>query len=124
MTDRRFTQHFAVSELACRDSSPVPAKYYANAVAICQRAEVLRKVSGPLIVVSGYRSPAHNRKVNGAKTSQHLTASALDLRCPGVTAADLADMYQELIDRGLVPDGGLGRYNNWIHIDIGKARRW
>jgi uncharacterized protein YcbK (DUF882 family) len=120
----RFTRSFAVSELACRDGSPVPAKYYANAKTICKRAQVLRDLCGPLTVNSGYRTPEYNERIGGADKSQHLTASALDLSSSRWTAAQLADLYEGLIQLKLVPDGGLGRYDTFIHIDIGPPRRW
>lgn len=122
---RRFTRHFRVEELACRCGAPVPERFYANAVAVCQRAEVLRAHLGfPLTVVSGYRTEAHNHKVGGSKASQHLTASALDLRSYHHTPLELAAAYESLIEAGHVPDGGLGVYDTHIHIDTGRPRRW
>lgn len=122
---RKFSKYFAVDELACRDGNPVPAAYYENAKAICARADKLREKAGhPLVVNCGYRTPEHNKKVGGAPKSQHLTASALDLRCHEVSARELADIYEQLIRDGLVPDGGLGRYATFVHIDLGKPRRW
>lgn len=122
---RRFSKNFPVTELACKDGTPVPAMYYDNAKAICERAQVLRDLLGTsLIVKSGYRTKEHNDKVGGADNSYHLTASALDLRSLYWSAGDLATLYKGLIRLGLVPDGGLGTYDSFIHIDIGPARRW
>ncbi len=120
----KLTPHFLLSELRCHDGSEVPEKYVANALAICQRAEVLRAVVGPLIVVSGYRTPSYNKRIGGAARSQHMTASALDLVSREVTAAALRGEYLLLIKQGEVPDGGVGTYPNFLHIDIGKPRRW
>lgn len=120
----KLTPHFLLSELTSHDGTPVPAKYIANARAICERAEVLRAEVGPLFVTSGYRTASWNRRVGGAKGSFHLTASALDLTSRSVLARDLAKLYEALIKAGKVPDGGLGLYNNWIHIDLGRRRRW
>lgn len=45
--------------------------------------ECLRAIDGrPLRIVSGYRSPSYNRRVGGAKRSQHLYGRAADLE-PG-----------------------------------------
>lgn len=121
---RRFSEHFKVEELACHDGNPVPETYYDNAKAVCARAEKLRAKAGALKVLSGYRTRAHNKKVGGAKGSQHLTASALDLKSFKHSAAELAAMYEALIAAGEVPDGGLGVYDTFIHVDIGRPRRW
>ena len=37
----------------------------------------------PLIINSGYRSPAVNQLAGGAKNSNHLTGCAVDIRCIG-----------------------------------------
>jgi uncharacterized protein YcbK (DUF882 family) len=120
----QLTKNFHLSELMCRDGTPVPDEYVDNARLICERAQALRDIAGPLVVVSGYRSLAHNKRVNGAKSSQHLTASALDLRSAKVSAADLHRLYLRLIRDRLVPDGGLGLYRTWVHVDLGRPRRW
>ncbi len=114
-----------MDELACKDGNPVPQEFYPNAEAICKRADKLRELLGvPLHVNSGYRTAAYNKHVGGKPHSEHLTASALDLRCHEWTPAQMADLYEGLIRLGIVPDGGIGRYDSFIHIDIGKPRRW
>ena len=122
--DHRLTDHFTLGELSCKDGTPVPDRFYDNAVAICERAEALRLIAGPLIVTSGYRTEAHNRKVGGAKRSMHLTASALDLRSKKLSGRRLAHLVLELILDGRVADGGVGCYEGWVHIDLGRRRRW
>ena len=121
----KFTKNFAVSELACHDGTPVPQALYDNAKAVCERAQVLRNFLGSaLLVNSGYRTPAYNAKIGGADKSWHMQAGALDLRAPGWEPGLLAEVYEGLIRIGAVLDGGLGRYDTFIHIDIGPARRW
>jgi zinc D-Ala-D-Ala carboxypeptidase len=41
--------------------------------------EYRRLVRQPVTIVSGYRDPAHNRRVGGATNSQHLYGTAVDL---------------------------------------------
>jgi uncharacterized protein YcbK (DUF882 family) len=120
----QLTPHFSRSELRCHDGTDVPDEYLVNALQICRRAEILRAEVGPLFVTSGYRTPVWNRKVGGAKGSLHLKASALDLTSRLVSAKKLHAIYLKLIKAGKVEDGGLGLYRNWIHIDIGRPRRW
>ena len=119
------TPHFQWGELRCHDGTAVPDTYMKNAIAICKRAEALREYLGePLIVTSGFRTKAWNDRVGGAKGSLHLTARALDLTCRSVSAKEMHTAYLALIKAGKVPDGGLGLYKNWIHIDTWKPRRW
>ena len=42
--------------------------------------EPARVIAGPLIINSGYRSEAVNRKVGGVSNSQHLVGQAADIR--------------------------------------------
>lgn len=120
----RITDNFHLEELACKDGTPVPREYRENAFNICVRAQALRTLVGPLAVTSGYRTLAWNERVKGAKTSHHLTASALDLRSDRWTAIELAELYAGLVRLAVVPAGGLGIYEGWIHIDLGRPRRW
>lgn len=129
--DTHAAPNFPWSELACKgpDKTPVPEKLKPNARAVTARAQIFRTFGGvPFTVKSAYRTEAWNAKQEGAaKESQHLTASALDLqdkRKHGFTGPQLAELYEGLIRLGLVPDGGVGIYNTFVHIDIGPPRRW
>jgi hypothetical protein len=73
------------------------------------------------IITSGYRSPAHNRRVRGARRSLHMSCTAADIQVPGVGKASLARYVRSLPGRG-----GVGLYcrSRSIHIDIGSKRQW
>ncbi len=73
------------------------------------------------IVTSGYRSPAHNRRVRGARRSLHMKCTAADIEVPGVGKTSLARYL-----RGLPGRGGVGLYcrSRSVHIDIGTKRQW
>jgi uncharacterized protein YcbK (DUF882 family) len=73
-----------------------------------------------LIVTSGYRSPAYNKKVRGAERSQHMFCAAVDVQLPGVSKWELAKYARAMPGRG-----GVGTYcHSSIHIDIGPERDW
>ena len=50
----------------------------------------------PIIITSGYRSKAYNRRVRGAKNSQHTKCKAADIRVPGVSKQALAKYARTL----------------------------
>ncbi len=82
---------------------------------------VERHYGKKLIVTSGYRSSRYNRRVGGAKRSQHMHCKAVDFRIKGVNKYSLARYVKTL--RGI---GGVGSYcgSRAIHIDIGPKRSW
>lgn len=76
---------------------------------------------GYLTLLSGYRSPRFNRKLQGsARWSLHMLGWAADIRVPGKTAAETADFA------GRLNAGGVGYYPDagFVHLDAGRARRW
>ena len=75
----------------------------------------------PVIITSGYRSKAYNRRVRGAKNSQHTKCKAADIRVPGVSKQALAKYA-----RTLPGIGGVGLYcrSSYVHVDTGSRRDW
>ncbi|HWK66562.1 MAG TPA: D-Ala-D-Ala carboxypeptidase family metallohydrolase [Rhizobiaceae bacterium] len=74
-----------------------------------------------MVVTSGYRSPAHNRRARGAKNSQHMYCAAADVQVPGVSKWELAKFVRSMPGRG-----GVGTYchTESVHIDVGPERDW
>ncbi|WP_419899249.1 YcbK family protein [Roseomonas sp. USHLN139] len=71
-------------------------------------------------VLSGYRTEATNREVNGAANSQHLRAAALDLQIARARFDGFAEAALKL------GRGGVGLYpgQGFIHLDSGTVRHW
>jgi uncharacterized protein YcbK (DUF882 family) len=76
-------------------------------------------------VVCGYRTPStnallrrHSHKV--AKHSLHMEAMAIDIRVPGVSTKELRDAALDL------HRGGVGYYRRkaFVHVDVGRVRKW
>jgi uncharacterized protein YcbK (DUF882 family) len=129
----RITPHFDVDEFASHDGADVPAELLPNLRALCAVLEVIREeVSAergrdtPLAIISGYRSPAWNRRVKGAKASRHLKADAADVRAMGVSPAVLHATALRLHRTGKIRIGGLGLYRGWVHVDVrpGALAQW
>ena len=115
--------HFKLSEFKCKDGTAVPAKYYANCQKLMNLLEEIRTACGnrAITVTSGYRTPAYNEKVDGAKQSQHLYAAAADIKVSGQSAAEV----YKLCDRLVGSRGGVGKYSTFTHVDVrGHRARW
>lgn len=123
----RLTKNFSRQEFDCKDGTKVPKEYLLNVKEVAQNLQVLRDyLEVPVTVTgSGYRSPSHNKKVGGAKFSQHLTASGADINAQGYEPKQLAEVIELLILKGKMKQGGIGIYPNFVHYDIrGTKARW
>ncbi len=124
----KVTEHFTMSEFMCKDGTDVPSRYQGNVAALCLSLEYLRGLlASPVIIISGYRTKEYNTKCGGAVKSQHLTASAADIRVPGYTPDDVSQALEGLISSGKIPQGGIGVYpsQNFVHYDVRLERaRW
>lgn len=121
------TTNFSLDEFESKDGSPMPYAVFQNVKELAKALQVIRDHFGaPITVTSGYRSPAHNDTIEGAvKASQHTLGKAADLKVQGKTAREMYDGIEMLIDKGLIPQGGLGLYSNRVHYDIrGTKARW
>lgn len=124
--DAKLTPHFSLREFASRDGVPVPAQYRTNVLALARNLEILRShLQAPIRITSGYRSPDHNRRVGGARQSQHLLAKAADMQIEGYTPAQVYCAIEQLIKTGKMAQGGMGLYPTFVHYDIrGRQVRW
>lgn len=78
----------------------------------------LRESLGLAVKVnSGYRSPALNRRIGGARSSQHVEGKATDIQAPGLTVLGL---FQSVIRLGLPFDQVIYEAKNatakWVHV--------
>lgn len=76
-------------------------------------------VGRPIAINSGYRSPALNRAVGGAMSSQHVRGEAMDL---DLTDRDLFEWIIDNVDFDqLIFEGGTEDRANWFHISYRKG---
>jgi len=120
------TKNFKLSELEFSDA--IPPELVANATELLKNLQVIRDhFQKPIVIISGYRSPARNAQVGGADKSQHLHAKAADIKIAGVPTEEIYNRIDKLIAQGLVKQGGLGKYikSGFVHYDIrGSKARW
>jgi uncharacterized protein YcbK (DUF882 family) len=83
------------------------------------------RINTEIHVLCGYRSSWTNeflrRTTPGvAKNSLHMQAEAIDIQLPGIQTSQLRDAALAL------HRGGVGYYaaSNFIHVDVGRIRRW
>ena len=140
--ETNLSEHFGLAEL-CKTKTRIEnvpnEAQVENLKRVCRWLERLRKRwndkygdgDDPIIINSGFRSPAVNKAVGGVPTSNHLTGCAVDIRCVGMEQAlryasillDISDMSREDFDELLIEQK---RSVVWIHFAVrpsGNRRR-
>jgi len=83
--------------------------------------------NGEIDVICGYRTPWSNEFLRTrsahtgvARHSLHMQAEAIDIRLPGIPTAEVRDAALRL------HRGGVGYYraSDFVHVDVGRVRRW
>jgi uncharacterized protein YcbK (DUF882 family) len=76
-------------------------------------------------IICGYRTPWSNEFLRThttgvAKNSLHMQAEAIDIRLPGVKTLQVRNLALAM------GRGGVGYYpkSDFIHVDLGRVRRW
>lgn len=135
------SRHFAYGEFTSHDGASYPPEWIDERLQpLCEMLDAIRDLwGGPLVVVSGYRSPAYNERLRArssgvAEHSQHPQGRAADIAPVPATresVARLAAIVDGMIGRGQLPQlGGFGRYPLWVHVDVrprpvdGHIARW
>jgi hypothetical protein len=110
---------FLVSETAARRgiaNEPSP-EVIANLRRLCQSVlEPLRAhLERPVIITSGYRSPALNRAVGGSPTSHHMQGRAADIIVPGMTPLAVCQAAHQL---KLPCVQIIHEFGRWAHLSV------
>lgn len=120
------TPNFNLDEFKSKDGSSFPAEIVQSLTILATQLQALRiELGRSITITSGYRSPAHNLKVGGAKDSFHVRGMAADIQVSGMTPKQVYDAIEKLIKEGKMKEGGLGLYKSWVHYDFrGRRIRW
>jgi uncharacterized protein YcbK (DUF882 family) len=111
-----------------KETAPIDPKLFETlwgAQAFVQRFGI----ESPLEILSGYRTPASNKRlieqgIPAARQSLHMSGRAADIRIPNLNAEVLGSLVQSF------RQGGVGFYyrqgprGGWIHADTGLKRSW
>ena len=128
----QLTQHFSLEEFTASETATrkridnsLPSALRATAVQTCEMMERVRaelaRVAGrpvPIIVTSGYRSPALNAEIGSGAGSDHPKAMAVDFKAPAFgTPYEVARALAPLVSHL-----GIGQliheFGSWVHVSI------
>ena len=110
----------------CKKQTSMPLEVYENVIKLAGQLQILRDYVGrPIKINSAYRCVPHNTNVGGSETSQHIYGKAADITIQSLKPIEVYAIIEDLIDFGVMLQGGLGLYDTFVHYDIRKTRaRW
>ena len=122
----KLTAHFTLAEFLASDTAlrkglsntPDSLSLYAIRTCTAPGMERVRECLGaPILITSGYRSPAVNKAVGGSSSSQHQSGQAVDFKAPAFgtpleIARRLVAAREEIRFDQLIQEGA------WVHISF------
>tara|TARA_R110000824_G_scaffold322689_2_gene509639 strand:+ start:330 stop:746 length:417 start_codon:yes stop_codon:yes gene_type:complete len=122
----QLSKNFKKSEFKCRDGTAVPEELMQNLKELVDNLQIIRGyIKRPMHIISGYRTPKYNRRISGARKSQHMKAKAADIVVRGLKPKELREIIIDLIKEGKIKKGGVGLYRSFVHYDTrGFNARW
>ena len=79
-------------------------------------------IAKPMIISSGYRSKALNKKVGGSVNSQHLSGQAVDFTVKNMKPDEIINIIKK---NNIEFDQLINEYDRWVHVSFnsGKNRK-
>lgn len=116
------SKNFKEEEFICKcgKCKEVPAHMKDSLILLCQQLEKIRFFTGSIIINSGVRCSAHNKRVGGVPNSQHLQGKAADIRVKNMYVEDLYNRIVELKRQEIIKIGYIQLYKKqkFVHIDV------
>lgn len=121
----QLSKYFTLAELTVSNKAKelklnnIPSgKQLENLKYTAARMDAVRELLGhPIIVSSGYRSPAVNKAVGSkAKHSQHMEGQAVDFTCPGFGTPK--QIVEAIIKSKIEYDQVIQEFGTWVHISF------
>ena len=124
----KLSPHFSLAELTASQTAArkglgnTPDAVVKNNLTItaANLEKVRELLNHPIIISSGYRSPAVNRAVGGAATSAHTKGWAVDFICPGFGSP--VQVVEKLKSSDLIFDQIIEE-GTWVHISFAPTMR-
>jgi zinc D-Ala-D-Ala carboxypeptidase len=116
--------YFSIAEFDCKCQSPTCTTPHISVALVLALERVRTKLGQPIRVTSGLRCAAHNKRVGGVKSSQHLLGAAADITCEPEHLAKLHELCREEV--ALVGIGDGRATGKFVHVDVrpGERKEW
>lgn len=121
-----FTRSQTAARLGIDNTPPEEAIRAIEALCRYVLEEVREHFGKPVRISSGYRSPALNKAIGGAATSQHCRGEAADFEVVGVSNKLVAEWIRDnLIFDQLILEcyDGVNPNSGWVHVSLQGGNR-
>lgn len=129
--------NFTINEfLSDQDLNSPNFQEISNLTRLAECAELFRKfIKKNMLVTSGYRSAAFNKKIGGDVDSYHMTGQAMDVELGSWKGTSWFEDYGDWKVESLLSIAESSRFSNiglyidkngkfqWLHLDIGAPRK-
>lgn len=116
-------EEFLVSQTAARhdiDMTPTSVVIENLQRLVTGCLQPLRDEAGPIFISSGFRPLELNTRINGSKTSAHVSGDAADLKVLGQTPFETASL---IVEMKLPFDQVILEFSRWVHIGVADILR-
>jgi zinc D-Ala-D-Ala carboxypeptidase len=128
----QLTPHFSLEEMTDSQTAarkgltnvpPPSSQEWKNLHRTANVMEEVRTILGdkPILISSGYRSPAVNKAVGGSSSSAHMHGLAVDFSCPGFGSPLTICKTLEPHMKTLGIDQLIHEFNTWVHLGLRSA---
>jgi uncharacterized protein YcbK (DUF882 family) len=115
------SKNFSKHEFKCRHCDYGLSEGDVDPVLVSQLQEFRDKIGRPISITSGCRCKVHNRRVGGARNSQHVYGRAADIKVAGLSPKEV----YRLLNAKYPKSHGIGLYRSWVHFDVRPTKaRW
>lgn len=120
----RLTKNFSSEEFDCKCGCDMPEDVLENVKLLATQLQKIRDYYNRSVdITSGYRCESHNQIIGGVSNSQHLYGKAADIVVKDTEPFEVQDDISYMIKTCGLDIGGLGKYDNFTHVDIRKSKK-
>ena len=125
-----YPRNFSPDEFSCKCNKRYCDGDSPNPASTRHLAWVLQRIRDELggksiHINSGVRCLEWNKQMGGSLNSYHRKGMAADLDVEDASPEEVGDVIERLMDSGKIPNGGLGRYPTFTHVDLKhRPSRW
>lgn len=118
--DKKLSANFCVREFACKDGTD---KILISDALVELLQAIRDRFGAPVIISSGYRTPAHDKRIGGSGSGYHTKGMAADIYISSVPPIKIAAFAQSLLGRSGGVECGAYSFGGYVHVDV-RDGKW